>query len=46
MSERKKWDPDRMKGAVTAIRKKEIGGFEASRVLGVPQTTRERYVNL
>jgi hypothetical protein len=46
MSGTKKWDPERIKAAVTAIRKKEMGSFKASCDFRVPQTTLARYVNL
>ena len=45
MAQRKKWDPERMKAAIEAIRNKEMGSYKASRVFNVPQTTLERYVN-
>jgi len=41
---RKKWDPERMKAAVKAMRNEEIGSYKASRVFSLPQTTPERYV--
>ncbi|XP_069670121.1 jerky protein homolog-like [Periplaneta americana] len=44
MSGRKKWDPQRMRAAVEAVKSKEMGSFKASRIFGVPQTTLERYV--
>ena len=44
MAQRKKWDPDRMKAAIEAIRNKEMDSYKASRVFNVPQTTLERYV--
>ena len=44
MAQRKKWDPERMKAAIEAIRNKEMGSYKASRVFNVPQTTLERYV--
>lgn len=46
MAPRKQWDPDRMKNAVKAVRKKEMGSFKASRIFNVPQTTLERYVKM
>jgi hypothetical protein len=45
MAQRKKWNPERMKAPVEAIRSKEMGSYKASRVFNVPQTTLERYVN-
>jgi hypothetical protein len=44
MAQRKKWDPERMKAAIDAIRNKEMDSYKASRVVNVPQTTLERYV--
>ena len=44
MAQRKKWDPERVKKAIEAIRNKEMGSYKASRVFNVPQTTLERYV--
>jgi hypothetical protein len=44
MSQRKKWDPERMKAAIEAMRKKEMGSYKASRIFNVPQTTLQRYV--
>jgi len=44
MAQRKKWDPERMKAAIEAIRNKEMGSYKASRVFNVPQTALERYV--
>jgi len=38
MAQRKKWDPERMKSAIEAIRNKEMGSYKASRVFNVPQT--------
>jgi len=38
MAQRKKWDPERMKAAIEAIRNKEMGSYKASRVFNVPQT--------
>jgi hypothetical protein len=42
MAQRKKWDPERMKTPVEAVRSKEMGSYKASRVFNVPQTTLER----
>jgi len=44
MAQWKKWDPERMKAAIEAIRNKKIGSYKASRVFNVPQTTLQRYV--
>ena len=44
MAQRKKWDPERMKKAIAAIRNKEKGSYKASRIFNVPQTTLEHYV--
>jgi hypothetical protein len=41
---KKKWDPERMKAVIEAIRNKKMGSYKASRVFNVPQTTLERYV--
>lgn len=46
MAPRKKWDSERMKSAVSAVRKKEMGSFKAARIFNVPQTTLERYVKM
>jgi hypothetical protein len=45
MAQRIKWDPERIKVAIEAIRNWEMGSYKASRVSTVPQTTLERYVN-
>jgi len=45
MPQRKKWDPERMKAAIKAIRNREMGSYKASRFFNVSQTTLERYVN-
>jgi hypothetical protein len=45
MSQRKSWDPERIKPAIEAIRNKEMGSYKASRLFNVPQTTLEHYVN-
>jgi len=44
MAQRKKWDPERMKAAIEAVRNKEMGSYRASRTFNVPQTPLERYV--
>ena len=44
IAQRKKWDPERMKAAIEAMRNKEMGSYKASRVSNVPQTTLEHYV--
>ena len=44
MAQRKKWDPERMRAAIEAIRNKEMGSYKTSRVFNIPQTTLERYV--
>ena len=41
MAQRKKWDPERMKAAIEAIRNKEMGSCKASRTFNVPHTTLE-----
>lgn len=42
----RKWDPDRVKNAVKAVRKRQMGSFKASRIFNILQTTLERYVNM
>jgi len=42
MPQRKKWDPERMKAAIKAIRNREMGSCKASRFFNVPQTTLQR----
>jgi len=44
MARRKKWDPERMKTAIEAMRNKEMVSYKASRVFNIPQTTLRRYV--
>jgi len=44
MPQREKWDPERMKAAIEAIRNREMGSYKSSRFFSVPQTTLERYV--
>jgi len=44
MPQRKKWDPERMKAAIKAIRNREMGSYKASRFFNVSQTTLECYV--
>jgi hypothetical protein len=44
MAQRKKWEPERMKAPVEAIRSKEMGSYKASGVFNVPQTILESYV--
>jgi hypothetical protein len=44
MPQRKKWDPERMKAAVKAIRNREMGSYKASRFFNVSQTTPQLYV--
>ena len=44
MVQRKKWDHERMKAAIEAIKNKEMGSYKASTVFNVPQTALERYV--
>jgi len=39
MAQRKKWDPERKKAAIEAVRNKEMGSYTASRIFNVPQTT-------
>jgi len=44
MAQRKKWDPERIKAAIEAIRNKKMGSYKASRFFNIPQTTLEHYV--
>jgi len=44
MPQRKKWDPERMKAAIKAIRNGEMGSYKASRFFSVSQTSLEHYV--
>jgi len=44
MPQRKKWDPERMKRAIKAIKISEIGSYKASRFFNVSQITLERYI--
>jgi len=44
MAQMKKWDHERIKAAIEAIRNKKLGSCKASRVFNVPQTTLERCV--
>ena len=44
MAQRKKWDPERRRAAIEAIRNKEMSSYKASRVSDVPQTTLECHV--
>jgi len=39
IAQKKKWDPERKKAAIEAIRNKEMGSYRASRVFNVPQIT-------
>jgi hypothetical protein len=44
MTQRKKWDPERMKAAIEAMRNKEMGSYTESRVFNIPQTTLQHYI--
>ena len=44
MTQRKKWDPERMKAAIEAMRNQEMGSYKVSRVFSLPQTTPQSYV--
>jgi len=44
MAQRKKWDHERMKKAIEAIKNKEMDSYKASRVFNIPQTTLEHHV--
>jgi hypothetical protein len=37
MAQMKKWELERMKAAIEALKNKDIGSYEASRVFNVPQ---------
>jgi len=37
MAQRKKWDSERMKAPIEAMRNKEMGSYKASRGFNVPQ---------
>jgi len=39
IAQKKKWNPERKKAAIEAIRNKEMGSYRISRVFNVPQTT-------
>jgi hypothetical protein len=41
---RKKWDPERMKAAIEAMRNKEMGSYKTSRFFNLLQTTLQPYV--
>jgi hypothetical protein len=42
---RKKWDFERMKLAVAAVKEKKMGYLKAAKTFGVPKSTLENYVN-
>jgi hypothetical protein len=44
MAQRKKWDPERMKAVIEAVRNKGMSRYKVSRVFSVPQTTLEHYI--
>ena len=44
MTRRKKWDPERMRAALEAIRSQEMGSYKTSSVFSLPQTTLESCV--
>jgi hypothetical protein len=44
MAQIKKWDPERLKAAIEAMRNKEMGSYKAFRVFILPQTILQRYV--
>jgi len=41
----KKWDPERMKAAIEAIRKNEMGSYIASKFFSLTQASLQHYVN-
>ena len=44
MARRKKWDHERKKAAIQAMRIKEMGSYKATSVFSLPQTTLQRNV--
>ena len=44
MTQRKKWDPKRMKAAIEVMRNKETGSYKASSVFELPLKTLKSYV--
>jgi transposase-like protein len=44
MTRMKKWDPERKKATIEAMRNKEMGSYAASRVFNLPRTTLYSYV--
>jgi len=44
MARRQKWDQERMKAAMEAMRSKEMDSYKASRVFNLPQTTLQGFV--
>jgi len=40
----KKWDPERKKAAIQAMRNKEMDSYTASRIFNLPQRTLYSYV--
>jgi 23S rRNA maturation-related 3'-5' exoribonuclease YhaM len=44
MAQWKKWDPERMKAVIEAMRNKEMGSYKVSRIFSISQTTLERYI--
>jgi len=44
MAQSKKWNPERNKAAIKAIRNKGMGSYKATRVFNVPHTTLEHYI--
>jgi len=41
---KKKWDPERLKVAIEAMRNNATGSYKPSRIFILPQATPERYV--
>ncbi|KAK9885582.1 hypothetical protein WA026_012340 [Henosepilachna vigintioctopunctata] len=44
-TERKKWDPDKMKATVTDVREKQMGYLKASKKFAVPRSSFFRLAN-
>jgi hypothetical protein len=44
MTRRRKWDPERIRAAIEAMKNNEMGSYKASSVFNLPQTTLQSYV--
>jgi hypothetical protein len=44
MTRRKNWDSERVKAAIEAMRNKGMGSYKTSRVVNIPQTKLQHYV--